>query len=40
MSQVRTISIERLQGRIGSIDSIELAEIVDGLIELIARRTE
>ena len=40
MSQVRTISIERLQGRIGSIDSIELAEIVDGLIELIARHPE
>jgi len=40
MSQVRTISIDRLQGRIGSIDSVELAEIVDGLIELIARRPE
>jgi len=35
MTQVRTISVERLRERIGAVDASELAEIVEGLIELI-----
>jgi mRNA interferase MazF len=36
MSRVRTRSTERLRKRIGAVDEAELAEIVEGLIELIA----
>lgn len=35
MSQVRTLSTERLRDRIGVIADGEMAEIVEGLIELI-----
>jgi mRNA interferase MazF len=35
MSQVRTLSIERLRGRIGRVDTDELAEVVGGLAELV-----
>jgi mRNA interferase MazF len=35
ISQVRTISVERLGKRISSIESEDLDEIVNGLIELI-----
>jgi mRNA interferase MazF len=36
ISQIRTISVERIGKRMGSIDNDELAQIVDGLLELIA----
>jgi len=36
MSQVRTLSTERLSDRIGVIADGEITEIVEGLIELIA----
>lgn len=36
LSQVRTISTERLGERIGAVEPEELAEIVEGLIELVA----
>lgn len=36
MSQVRTISRERLKGRLGRVGDEELSEIVEGLIELVA----
>lgn len=36
MSQVRTVSVERLGERVGRVADEELAEIVEGLIELIA----
>jgi mRNA interferase MazF len=36
MSQVRTISVERLGQRIGAVEPRELAQVVEGLIELIA----
>jgi mRNA interferase MazF len=36
ISQIRTISIERIGKRMGSVDSDELGQIVDGLLELIA----
>ncbi|MBZ0274439.1 type II toxin-antitoxin system PemK/MazF family toxin [bacterium] len=36
MSQVRTISIERLGRRIGNVSGDELDEIVGGFLELIA----
>lgn len=36
MSQVRTLSTERLSKRIGAVDEAEMAEIIEGLIELIA----
>ena len=36
MSQVRTISTERLGTRIGAISADELREIVEGLVELVA----
>jgi len=36
MSQVRTLAVERLRGRVGAVDPEELAEIVEGLIELVA----
>ena len=35
LSQIRTISVERLGKRLAAIDSEELARILDGLIELI-----
>lgn len=35
MSQVRTISTERLGARIGAISADELREIVEGLMELV-----
>jgi mRNA interferase MazF len=35
ISQIRTISVERLGKRMGSIDRSELDRIVDGLLELI-----
>jgi mRNA interferase MazF len=35
ISQIRTISVERIGKRMGSVDSDELAQIVDGLLELI-----
>jgi len=36
ISQVRTISVERLGGRIGAVEPDEVAQVVEGLIELIA----
>lgn len=36
MSQVRTLSAERLGERIGAVEADELAEMVEGLVELIA----
>ena len=36
ISQIRTISIERIGKRMGSVDTDELAQVVDGLLELIA----
>jgi mRNA interferase MazF len=36
ISQIGTISIERIGKRMGSVDSDELGQIVDGLLELIA----
>jgi mRNA interferase MazF len=36
ISQIRTISVERIGKRMGSVDSDELGQIVDGLLELIA----
>ena len=36
MSQVRTISLERLGRRSGAVEPDELAQVVEGLIELIA----
>jgi mRNA interferase MazF len=36
MSQVRTLSTERLSDRIGVVADDEITEIVEGLIELIA----
>jgi mRNA interferase MazF len=35
ISQIRTISVERIGKRMGSVDSDELGQIVDGLLELI-----
>ena len=35
MTQVRTISTERLRDRIGAVEPNELAEIIEGLIEVI-----
>ena len=35
ISQIRTISIERLGKRLGAVDSEALAQVVDGLLELI-----
>ena len=36
ISQVRTISVERLGKRIGMVDAEDVAEIVNGLLELIS----
>ena len=36
ISQVRTISVERLGKRMGSVDKEDLDQIMDGLIELIS----
>lgn len=36
ISQIRTISVERLGKRMGSIERSELDRIVDGLLELIS----
>ena len=36
ISQVRTISVERLGKRIGVVDAEDLAQIVTGLLELIS----
>jgi mRNA interferase MazF len=36
MTQVRTLSAERLRDRIGAVADDELSEIVEGFIELIA----
>jgi mRNA interferase MazF len=36
ISQIRTISVERIGKRMGSVDSDDLAQIVDGLLELMA----
>ncbi len=35
ISQIRTISVERLGKRIASMEADELAQIVDGLLELV-----
>lgn len=35
ISQVRTISIDRIGKRVGEVDAVELSPIVDGLTELI-----
>jgi mRNA interferase MazF len=35
ISQIRTISVDRLGKKIGTIDAEELSRIVDGLLELI-----
>ena len=35
ISQVRTISTDRLGKRIGNVDDMELVQIVDGLTELV-----
>src|SRR2546425_9648644 len=34
ISQIRTISVERLGRRMGSISEVEIAQVVDGLLEL------
>jgi len=34
ISQIRTISVERIGKRMGSVDTDELGQIVDGLLEL------
>lgn len=36
MTQIRTLSAERLRDRIGTVADEELSEIIEGLIELIA----
>lgn len=36
ISQIRTLSIERIRKRIGQVSEEELAEIVEGLNEIIA----
>jgi mRNA interferase MazF len=35
MTQVRTISVDRLRERIGAVTPTELIEIIEGLIELV-----
>jgi mRNA-degrading endonuclease toxin of MazEF toxin-antitoxin module len=35
MTQLRTISTERLRDRIGAVEPNDLAEIVEGLIEVV-----
>ena len=35
ISQVRTISVERIGKRMGAIEDLDLAQIVSGLVELI-----
>ena len=35
MTQVRTISVQRLRDRIGALEPNELAEIIEGLIEVV-----
>ena len=35
ISQVRTISVERLGKRLGSLDEQDLARIIEGLVELV-----
>lgn len=35
ISQVRTISVDRIGKRAGEVDAVELIQIVDGLTELI-----
>ena len=36
ISQVRTISVERIGKRLGKVDPEDLAQVVDGLLELIS----
>lgn len=36
ISQVRTISVDRIGKRLGEVDAVELSQIVDGLTELIS----
>jgi len=36
ISQIRTVSTERLRGRIGRISAEELAQLIEGLNEIIA----
>lgn len=36
ISQIRTLSVERLSNRVGHIDPEDLEEIIDGLNEIIA----
>jgi mRNA interferase MazF len=36
ISQVRTISVERLGRRIGVLEAQEVAQVVEGLLELIS----
>ncbi len=36
ISQIRTISVDRLEKRIGNVPENELNQIVDGLVELIS----
>ena len=35
ISQVRTVSVDRIGKRVGEVDAVELSQIVDGLTELI-----
>ncbi len=35
ISQIRTISVDRLRGRIASLDPADLDQIIEGLLELI-----
>ena len=35
ISQVRTISVDRIGKRAGEVDAVELSQIIDGLTELI-----
>lgn len=35
ISQVRTLSVERIGARLGQVSPEELAEIIDGLVELV-----
>jgi len=35
ISQVRTISVDRIGRRLGEVDALDLSQVVDGLTELI-----
>ncbi|NCC33775.1 MAG: type II toxin-antitoxin system PemK/MazF family toxin [Chloroflexia bacterium] len=37
ISQIRTLSVERLRNRVGQVDLEDLEEIIDGLNEIVAQ---